>query len=334
MDPSSTPSTSEPMSNALVELLRELRLQRLDTVAENNRAAAERKSERFWRRAMQIAFVGAPLMFGLLYFVFFVMATGFRWGPMSEVVGVVRIEGEISSASMASARRVVPLLEKAFESSSVKAVVLSIDSPGGLPVEAEQIANSIDALKKKHKKPVVAVIRNLGASAGYMVALHADEIYAGKYSLVGSIGALIAPWDFHEAMKSVKVSQRVYASGKLKAFLNPYTPVTPEVEAKAQKIVDQLGGEFASELQHFRKSSLKPGTDYTTGEVWSGVEAHQLGLVDGVNTLEQVVATKWGLEIYDFGPRNDGMSFLSSRVETGVLSALESWVRRQALRVN
>ena len=88
---------------------------------------------------------------------------------------------------------------------------------------------------------MVAVINNLGASAAYMVALNADRIIAAKYSFVGSIGAIMAPWQLDKAIAKVDVAQRVYASGKLKAFLNPFTPVSPEVDRKAQQLVDQMG---------------------------------------------------------------------------------------------
>jgi protease IV len=317
------------LGTALVELLHQVRQQRLDFVAENRLAAAERRSERRWRRL----FFGAPLIIGILYFVWFVSATGFRWGPVSDVVGVVHIDGEIGANTNASAKKIVPLLYKAFESPRVKAVALSIDSPGGAPVESEQIANALDFLKKKHQKPVVSVVRNLGASAAYMIAIHTDEIYAGKYSLVGSIGAIMAPWDLHKAIEKVNVSQRVYASGKMKAFLNPFSEVTPEVDAKAQRLVSELGGTFVSEVKARRGKLLNAGTDYATGEVWSGTDAHKLGLIDGVDTLEQVVAAKWDLKIYDFGPSQEGLGILGSRVEANVLSLLEGLVQRQALRV-
>jgi protease-4 len=128
---------------------------------------------------------GLPVLLGIVYFLFFLSSTGFRWGPFGDVVGVVRIEGQISSTDHASADSIVPLLEKAFANPNVKAVVLSIDSPGGAPVEAERIYTAIGSLKRKHPKPVVAVINNLGASAAFLIALHADKIVAGRYSLVG-----------------------------------------------------------------------------------------------------------------------------------------------------
>src|SRR5439155_18554799 len=202
------------------ELLTELRTERSNMREQHHELVKERKAERRWKTFFQLAVIGIPLLGTIAYVIFFTSAMGFQWGPFGSVVGVVRIDGEISAQSVASAKRVIPILEKAFANPSVKAVVLSIDSPGGAPAESERIYTAVEYLKRKHQKPVVAVINNMGASAAYMIAIHADRIYAAKYSLVGSIGAIITAWDLHRAIERVDVAQRVYASGQLKSLLN------------------------------------------------------------------------------------------------------------------
>jgi len=319
-------SVNGESSQVLVEVLRELREER----AEERRA---RRSERRSKMFFQVLFFGTPVIVGVLYFLYFMNFTGFRWGPWSDVVGVVRIDGEISAQALTAAKKVIPALEKAFANPGVKAVVLSIDSPGGAPSEAEQIYTALGALKRKHPKPVVAVINNLGASAAYLIAMHADKVYAGKYSLVGSIGAIMAPWDLHRAIDKVGVSQRVYASGKLKAFLNPFKPVTREVDAKAQQMVNQMAQVFLTELRATRGKALVEGVDYGTGEIWGGFEAKELGLVDAIGTLDEVVSTMWGLKTYDFGPVPEGMGVLSSSVSGSALSILEGWLLHQSFEV-
>jgi protease-4 len=313
---------SKASFDMVLELIREIRGQREAFDHAQKLAAAERRSERRWRMLFQSLVFGFPVLIGVVYFLFFLSSTGFRWGPFGEVAGIVRIEGPIGSNERASATSVVPVLERAFANPSVKAVVLSIDSPGGAPVEAERIYSAIRSLKIKHPKPVVAVVNNIGASAAFMVALHADTIVAGKYSLVGSVGALIAPWQFDRAIARIDVSQRVYASGKLKSFLNPFTPVSPEVDEKAQRLVDQMGDLFLQEVKARRGNRLKPGVDVATGEVWPGPEALDLGLVDAVGTLEEHVAGKWGLPIYDFGPTTDGFQLLSRSLQDALASTL------------
>lgn len=230
---------------------------------------------------------------------------GFKlWHP-SASVGVVGLVGEMAEGNVGSADRVIPGLRKAFENPSVKAVVLSIDSPGGAPLEAERIYSAIESLRKAHPKPIVAVVNNVGASAAYMVALHCDAIYAGKYSLVGSVGAVLAGWDFHKALERVDVGQRVYASGNLKAMLNPYLAMSPEADRKAQDLVTRMGQQFRDELLTQRKGKLvtTEGVNFASGEIWGGVEAKQLGLIDGVSTLDEVVRQRWPeLPIEAYGP--------------------------------
>lgn len=276
------------LTTALIDLLRDRR--------------AERRS-RLGKAFLYFLMFALP---AVLYIGFFGWSAGLRFGPAGDVVGIVRLDGEMADGTAASADRVIPALRKAFESSQVRAVVLSIDSPGGAPLEAERIYSAIGALKQQHPKPVVAVINNLGASAAYMVALHADRIVAGKYSLVGSIGAVLSGWDAHEGLNRLGISQRVYASGDLKAMMNPYLPMTPEADRKARELVAEMGRAFRTELETRRKERLAPGVDYASGGVWGGSEAHRLGLVDELGTLDQVIATGWpGLPAHNFGPREN-----------------------------
>ena len=310
-------------AGVLLELVREMRGQRESFDEAQKLAAAERKSERRWRMLFQALVFGFPVLLGVVYLLFFLSSTGFRWGPFGDVVGVVRIEGPIASNERASAESIVPLLEKAFANPNVKAVVLSIDSPGGAPVESERIYTAIGSLKRKHPKPVVAVINNIGASAAFLIALHADTIVAGKYSLVGSIGAIMAPWQLDRAIAKFDVTQRVYASGKLKSFLNPFTPVSPEVDVKAQKLVDQLGTFFLDEVKAKRGSRLKQGIDVATGEVWPGPEAKDLGLVDSVGTLDEYVSATWGMRTYDFGPSAQGLQLLNRTLQDALVGSVQ-----------
>lgn len=320
---SGSSSRDRLQAGVLLELVREMRGQRQSFDAAQKLAAAERKSERRWRMLFQALVFGFPVVLGVVYLLFFLNSTGFRWGPFGDVVGVVRIEGPIASNERASAESIVPLLEKAFANPNVKAVVLSIDSSGGAPVESERIYTAISSLKRKHQKPVVAVINNIGASAAFLIALHADKIVAGKYSLVGSIGAIMAPWQLDRAIAKFDVTQRVYASGRLKSFLNPFTPVSPEVHMKAQKLVDQLGTFFLEEVKARRGTHLKQGVDVATGEVWPGPEAKDLGLVDSVGTLDEYVSATWGMPSYDFGPSAQGLQLLGRTLQDALVGSVQ-----------
>jgi protease-4 len=252
----------------------------------------------------------------VLYVWLYAQAVGLRSGPAAaSTVGVVRIEGVISQDSMASADRVIPALRRAFESPRIKAVVLAIDSGGGSPVEAERIYRAVDAWKKETGKPVVAVIGNIGASAAYMIVLHADSIYAAQYSLIGSIGAVLQGWDFHRALDRLSVSQRVYASGNLKSMLNPFLPMSPEAEDKARALVQEMGEQFRAELDRMRAGKLKADVNYSSGEVWGGLEAQRVGVVDEIGTLDDVVKARWNAPIHDFGPRSPSMPFATAAAD-------------------
>ena len=266
----------------------------------------ERRSNRRWALVKRSALVLLFLCGFASYGYFYAKFEGWSLIPSSPLLGVVRISGEISDKSIARADRVIPALKKAYESENVKAVAILINSPGGAPVEAERINNAISTLQKKHPKPTYAVIGSIGASAGYMVAMHADEIYAGRYSLVGSIGAVLASWDVHKALARFDVYQHVFASGELKAMLNPFTEPTSASSAKAQSLVTTMGERFHAELLSSRGEKLASEQAFGTGEVWGGDEARNLGLVDRIGTLETLEArldTELGeLTVHEFGP--------------------------------
>lgn len=311
------PAAGQNQIELVVEVMREMQAWRMayerereEWVRERNQASRERRSERRWRMAFQAAFFGVPVLVSVLYFLFFLGASGVSLGPLRETVGLVKISGEIAPRGLASADKVVPALEQAFANPRVRGVVISIDSPGGAPAEAERIYKALAAFRARYQKPAVAVIGGTGASAAYMIAMHADSVHAASYSLVGSIGAILTGWDFHKAMNRLDVEQRVYASGRLKAMLNPFAPNTPEADAKARALVAGLGREFVADVHRLRGGKLKSGVDFGSGEVWGGYEALALGLIDSVSTLEEVVAAQWpGLRVHDFGPRLGGGGF-------------------------
>ncbi|MBS3953149.1 MAG: S49 family peptidase [Methylomicrobium sp.] len=270
----------------------------------------ERKSERRWKWIKRFTFSTIGALLFVVYLAFYASSLGYRLIPNTEIVGVVNVSGSIGSGQLASAEELVPVLEKAFNSPKVKAIALNIDSPGGQPFESERVGQTIDRLKSDTGKPVYAFIGNTGASAAYLLALHADKIIAGRYSLVGSIGAVITGWDLHKLAEKFDVTQRVYASGVHKNMLNPFVAMSKESEVKAQEMVNQMAVVFADEFKSKRGAKLKEGFDYTTGEIWGGEEALAIGLIDEIGTIEGVVSNEWHAKAHDFGPTNQAKGFL------------------------
>lgn len=250
---------------------------------------AEKKNRRRWRN-LRNGLLVALLSLGLIG-AWKKMREDETAGSGNAKIVAVKIEGVIGDRN-GSADAIVPALNKVFDDPDVKTVILDIDSPGGHPADADRITSVIDRRKKETKKEVVAIIDGTGASAAYMIAVHADKIVAGKYSLVGSIGAVIQGWDFHEVMEKIGVKSRAFASGRLKTMLNPYMEMTPDASQKAQEIVDRMASVFIQEVKQQRKGKLKDG-DWFTGEMWTGQEAKEIGLIDEVATIDEYVQSTW-----------------------------------------
>lgn len=194
---------------------------------------------------------------------------------------VISIDGEISYDKDSSAINLIPLLRKAF-SSNAKGIILRINSPGGAPVQTSEIMGEIKYLRNKYPdKKLYAVIEDVGASAAYMLACAADEIYADEASLVGSIGVLSESFGFVDAMKKLGIERRLYTSGSNKGMLDPFSPVKPAQVQMLQKELDLLRELFVNIVRQSRGDRLKITDDMFSGRIWIGMEAKELGLIDG-----------------------------------------------------
>lgn len=286
-----------------------------------------------WFRRVSIGLLVGASLVG--YYSFFKGLVGPGAGKTDgPTMAVVDVRGAIMpDSALASGEVVGAAITKAAKDPNVKRIVLYVESPGGAPVEAERIMQAVDNARTTYKKPITAVIGNLGASAGYMVALSADEIVSGRYSLVGSIGAVIQSWQLTGLLDKLDVRAKSFASGELKTLLNPYEPPSAKAAAKAQELVDTLGGQFAQLVKDRRGDKLKRdiGT-YTSGEVWNGEQALALGLVDATGTLESVAAAHPDLKVVDFSPRERKglVGQLTGAVSSGIAQGLSGVVQNHS----
>jgi len=145
--------------------------------------------------------------------------------------------------------------------------------------------------------------------------------------MVGSIGAVMSTWDVHKALAKLDVYQKVYASGELKAMLNPFIPSTQAAEDKAQSIVNLMGHRFADELMNRRGKFLKSEVKYDTGEIWDGEGAKKLGLIDELGTIEAVANKYPDAKVYEFGPRNGSAGLFSASVGDWAQSVMAGAIR-------
>ena len=160
------------------------------------------------------------------------------------MVPVVRLSGVIGGPSLRgiglSLNGLNPALERAFKVRGAKAVALSINSPGGSPVQSALIAARIRALAGDKQLPVVAFIEDVGASGGYWLALAADEIFAAASSIVGSIGVVHASFGFAGAIERLGIERRLYTAGAKKALLDPFRPQDPDDVARLTEIMTAI----------------------------------------------------------------------------------------------
>ncbi len=188
------------------------------------------------------------------------------------------------------------LIKKAFSIKKAVAVAISINSPGGSPVQSHLIHDFIRYQAKKNKKKVIVFAEDVAASGGYLIACAGDEIYANSSSIVGSIGVISASFGFQDAIKKIGIQRRVYTAGKNKSTLDPFKEEKEEDIERIKKLQLELHSDFINVVKKSRASKLKdPEKNNTfTGEFWSGSASLKLGLIDGIGNAEQVLREKFG----------------------------------------
>jgi protease-4 len=197
-------------------------------------------------------------------------------------------------------------------------VVIRINSPGGSPVQAGYINDEVRRLRAKHPTiPVYAVVQDLCASGGYYVAVAADKIFVDKASLVGSIGVIIGGFGFVGTMDKLGVERRVYASGENKDFLDPFVPENPAHREHAKQMIGEIHQQFVNVVRQGRGNRLKESPDLYSGLVWTGERSIELGLADGLGSLEFVAREVVKAEkVVDYTPEENVFETLSKRLGT------------------
>ncbi len=198
-------------------------------------------------------------------------------------VAIVNLQGPIMPGSQTSADTLNPLLAKAFKHPDSEAVIINANSPGGSPVQSALINDEITRLKTLYNKPVYVVVQDMCASGCYYIAVAADEIYANKGSLIGSIGVRMDVLGFTGLMEKLGIENRSMHAGDHKTFINP---MGPKDEAGRQffkeRVLERTHQQFIETVRAGRGDRLKETKDTYTGLVWLGDEAIEHGLIDGL----------------------------------------------------
>lgn len=201
---------------------------------------------------------------------------------------VIKIEGPIGPGEV-EADTLYSLIRQAFEHPKSKGIILQINSPGGTPVQSALINEYIQALKKKHNKPVIAVAEDMMASGAYMIAVSADRIYANQTSIVGSIGVISGGFGFDKLIEKYGVDRRIYTSGKSKSQNDPFKPVNEQDVARTQVILSDIHQDFIERVKQGRGGRINADDETLfDGSYWVGTKAKELGLVDGIGNVISV----------------------------------------------
>lgn len=210
---------------------------------------------------------------------------------------VVKINGPIGPEEDASFENVAPLLRKAFEHPNAKGVVLSINSPGGTPVQASLIHDLIVELKAKHKKPVIAVGEDMMTSGAYFIGVAADKIVVNRSTVIGSVGVISAGFGFTGIMDKLGVERRVATAGNSKSLMDPFSPQNEAGKAKQAELLGRIHTHFIDTVKAGRGERLKleaPGL--FEGSVWTGDDALTIGVADELGNLPGSVKKHLGVE--------------------------------------
>lgn len=243
---------------------------------------------------------------------------------------LIEVRGMIADKEEASADNIVSSLRAAFEDPKTKGIVLRINSPGGSPVQSSYIYNEIRRLRGEYPQTkVYAVITDLGASGAYYLASAADQIYADKSSLVGSIGVTSSGFGFVGTLEKVGVDRRVYTAGQHKTFLDPFQPQKPDETAFWQGVLDTTHRQFIDSVRQGRGERLKVEghPELFSGLIWSGEQALELGLIDAYGNASSVARDVVGeKEIVDYTVQENPFDRFAKRMGASVAEHLALWM--------
>ena len=225
-----------------------------------------------------------------------------RWRNPKPVVAVLPLSGVISARGRfsqgLSLAALAPRIERAFKIKHLKAVALSINSPGGSAVQSALIAGRIRDLAAEQGVPVFAFIEDVGASGGYWLACAGDEIFAEASSIVGSIGVVSGGFGFTEMIAKLGIERRMHTSGDKKGMLDPFSPEKAADVKHLKALQADIHEDFKEMVRTRRGARLKADEkELFSGAFWTGRKALELGLVDGLGALRPVMRERFGEDV-------------------------------------
>jgi protease-4 len=198
-------------------------------------------------------------------------------------VAIVELEGLIAETD-----DLVRELRQHRDNPSVRAVVIRINSPGGVVAPTQEVYDALLRVREAGK-PVVASLGAVAASGGYYAAVAADQIYANPGTLTGSIGVIMQLANVDTLLKRVGVDFVVVKAGQFKDIGNPARPMTPEERRVVQSLLEDVHGQFIEAVARGRKLDRSAVVQFADGRVFSGTQALDLRMIDALGGLEDAV---------------------------------------------
>ena len=225
-----------------------------------------------------------------------------RWNPFAPsgpVVSVVRLSGVIAQGTRGTLNDagLAPVFEKAFSKGRPRAVALVINSPGGSAVQSSLIGGRIRRLAEEKAVPVHAFVEDVAASGGYWLASAADDIWADPSSVVGSIGVISAGFGLSDAIGRLGIERRVHTAGRSKSMLDPFRPEKEEDVRRLDDLLGDIHKAFIDQVKSRRGVKLADDDRLFTGEIWTGMRAGEVGLIDGIGHLEPKMKELYGKDV-------------------------------------
>ena len=256
----------------------------------------EQKKRRKWRWITRLVLM---LLIISAFIYFFYIEDEDKGSHIKPHIGLIDISGEISDSKGASAEDFARGMDSAYKNKGLKALILRINSPGGSPVQAEYMYNTLKYYKNKFPDTkTYAVCMDLCASAAYYVAAATDEIYASPASMVGSIGVLYSGFGFVDLMNKLGVARRLQTAGSYKGFLDPFSSPSEIQKQKLQVMLDQIHQQFINRVKEGRGARLKINDDTFSGLIWTGEQALGMGLIDGLSSSGQLARDHIKIELF------------------------------------
>lgn len=281
----------------------------------------EQKRKRLWR------WVTRFFMFSFIVVIAYQVISLRGHGVASrnaDHVGLIDISGTIADSENVNAENFVKSLDKAYESRGLKALILRINSPGGSPVQADYMFNALRFFHDKHPDiKTYAVCVDMCASAAYYIAAGTDEIYANESSIVGSIGVLYNGFGFVDTLNKVGASRRLLTAGKNKGFMDPFSPINEDQEKKMGTMLDIIHQQFIAKVKAGRGKRLVINDEIFSGLFWTGVQAKEMGLIDGFASSGQLAREKIKVEKFvDYSYKETVIEKVAKKIGAAAASKL------------